>query len=306
MQYYWPEVVERLTEFNRNDLLEGEVADKVEAITQVHDYFDHDWVRVTTDPPWGTRERGARLAKPGDPPIPAEQLLEEGFYDVAIELTRRFKESKFVYGRVSMPFGAIFRDFSDIAEGMIALKREPEKCQAIVESSIPQKLEEIRAWAEVGVHGLWLGEWLCSEDVISEADYLRFAYPYDKLIVEAVNDAGLTSIHHFTGDAIPRIEHLQEMKPDVIGVEESKKSFDVGIGKVRTAVGADQCLLGNVDVYDVVERGTPEEWAREVERQIRAAGPERFVISCGSPITHDTPPEQLRDFIQTAKAVRDA
>ncbi|MBN1180631.1 MAG: hypothetical protein JXD18_15585 [Anaerolineae bacterium] len=305
MQYYWPEVVERLTPFTRSDLLEGAVADKIEAIAQVHEYFDYDWVRVTTDPPWGTAERSARLAKPGEPPVPAERLLDEGFYGVAIGLTRRFKDEKFVYGRVYLPYGAIFRDFSDIAGAMIALKRQPDRCQEIIEGAIPQLLEEVRAWAEVGVHALWLGEWLSSADVISERDYLRFVYPYDKVIVDAVRAAGMIPIHHFTGDAIPRMAYLQSMNPPIIGVEESRKTFDVDIGKVRAAVGPEQCLLGNVDVYDVVERGTPDDWAREVERQIRAAGPQRFIVSCGSPITHDTPPERVRDFIQTAKAVRD-
>jgi uroporphyrinogen-III decarboxylase len=76
------------------------------------------------------------------------------------------------------------------------------------------------------------------------------------------------------------------------------------MGQVRAGLGNDVCLLGNIDVYDVVERGTPEEWAREVERQITGAGPERFIVSCGSPITFDTPPQQLRDFILTAKSVR--
>jgi uroporphyrinogen-III decarboxylase len=89
-------------------------------------------------------------------------------------------------------------------------------------------------------------------------------------------------------------------------VEEPKKGFDIQMGRVREELGPDVCLLGNVDVYDVVERGTPEVWATEIERQIRAAGPERFIVSCGSPITPHTPPEQLRAYIQVAQEVRDS
>jgi uroporphyrinogen decarboxylase len=146
---------------------------------------------------------------------------------------------------------------------------------------------------------------MCSADMISERDYLEFIYPYDKIIIDAVREAGLVGIYHFCGDVVPRIKHIKTYPPTVLGVEESKKGFEIDVGRVREEAGPEICLLGNVDVYEIVEMGTPEVWANEVGRQIRAAGPNRFIVSCGSPITHDTPPEQLRDFIATAKQVRD-
>jgi uroporphyrinogen-III decarboxylase len=188
---------------------------------------------------------------------------------------------------------------------MMALKDEPERTLKIVEDAIPQRLEEIRAWAQVGVHGLWLGQWLCSADMISEADYLKFVFPYDQLIVDAVASAGMKSIYHFCGDVIPRLKHIEKINPAIFGVEESKKGFEIDIGDVRETLPDVVCLLGNIDVYDIVEQGAPDVWAREVERQIRSAGPERFIVSCGSPITFDTPPQWLRDYVLTAKDVRD-
>lgn len=304
LQFYFPEIVDEITPFSREDLEDGKLDVKVEALSLLHTYFDCDWIRVTTDPPFALMRYGDRMSRPSGEPIPAQQLLEDGHYDVAIELTRRFGKEKCIYGRVGVPYGALFGDWSDIEGAMIALKKQPERCKKIMEDSIPQRVEEIRAWAEVGVHGLWLGTWMCSADMVSEADYLEFNFPYDQIIVDAVHSAGLMSIFHFCGDAIPRLKHIKKINPVIFGVEESKKGFDVDIGKVRTGLGKDVCLLGNIDVYDVVERGSPEEWAREVERQIRSAGPERFIVSCGSPTTFDTPPRQLRDFILTAKSVR--
>ena len=293
LQYYFPEVVDQITPFSRKDLENGDLGVKVEAFSLLHQYFDCDWVRTTTDPPWAMLQR-------------TDRMLEDGVLDVAIELVRRFGKEKFIYGRVGIPYGALFGDFSDIAGAMIALKKEPERCKRIIEDAIPQRLEEIRAWSQTGVHGLWLGQWLCSNDMISEADYLNFVYPYDKIIVDAVHAAGLKSIFHFCGDIIPRLKHIKRMGPVIFGAEESKKGFEVDMVQVRAGLGNDICLLGNIDVYDVVERGTPEEWAREVERQITGAGTERFVVSCGSPITHDTPPQRLRDFVVTAQSVRDS
>jgi uroporphyrinogen-III decarboxylase len=304
LQYYFPEIVDQLTPYTRQDLEGDDVNAKVEALSELHSYFDCDWVRVTTDPPWAMTSRAMRSA---GQVIPAEQLLEEGLLDVAMALTRRFKGEKLIYGRVGLPYGVLFyKDEFDVKAGMIALKREPERCKRDIETYIPYILEAIRAWAHVGVHGLWLGQWLCSADMISEADYLEFVYPYDKIIVDAVHDAGLLSIYHYCGDVIPRLKYLTSFNPTVFGVEESKKGFDVPIGGIREGLGKDVCLLGNVNVYEIVERGCPESWACEVERQIREAGPERFIVSCGSPTTFNTAPQKLRDYVRTAKSVRDA
>jgi len=307
LQYYFPEVVDQVTSFDRDDLLQGELEVRVEAQSQLHAYFDCDWVRVTVDRERVRKQFGERaLWRPAGDPVPAEELLENGLYDVAAEVTRRFCDDKFIYGRVGIPYGALFGDWSDIAGALIALHREPDRCKQVMEDAIPQRLEEIQAWAEVGVDGLWLGQWLCSADILSEEDYLEFIHPLDQIMIDAVHSAGLISIYHFCGDAVPRLKHIKRSTPKVFGVEESKKGFEVDIGEVRAEMGPDVCLMGNVDVYHVVEMGTPEEWAEEVRRQISVAGPEKFIVSCGSPITHDTPPERVREFMSVAKQVRDS
>jgi hypothetical protein len=307
LQYYFPEIVEQVTSFSRDDYVDGELEVRVEARSQLHDYFDCDWARVTVD-----RERaqerfgGETLRRPSGDPVTAEELLDAGLYEVASEVTRRFHDDRFVYGRVGIPYGALFADWSDIAGSLIALHRDPDWCKQVMEDALPQRLEEIKAWAEVGVDGLWLGQWMCSADILSEEDYLEFIHPLDQIMIDAVESAGMASIYHFCGDAIPRLKHIKTSEPTVFGVEESKKGFEVDIGDVREEMGPDVCLMGNVDVYHVVEMGTPEEWAEEVRRQISVAGPEKFIVSCGSPITHDTPPEQVREYVAVAKEVRDS
>jgi hypothetical protein len=305
LQYYFPEIVHQVTSFDQDDLQGGEFDVRVEARVQLHEYFDCDWVRVTVDRERGREALGDRVFRPSGPPLPAEELLELGLYDVAAEVTRRLHDDRFVYGRVGIPYGALFADWSDIAGSFMALRRDPDWCKQVMDDALPQRLEEIRAWAEVGVDGIWLGQWMCSADILAESDYLEFVHPYDQTMIDAVHAAGMVSIYHFCGDAVPRVKHIKKSKPTVFGVEESKKGFDVDIGDVRAEYGPDVCLLGNIDVYHVVEMGTPEEWVAEVRRQISVAGPEKFIVSCGSPITHDTPPQQVREFVATAKRVRD-
>lgn len=296
LEYYFPEIVDQVTPFTRNDLLQDDITVRANALSALHEYLDCDWVRVPSYP--------QSKREPSNRPVPEEQLVETDPYDIASEMARRF-DHKFVYAEVSVAYTALFDEIPDIATAMVALKRQPARCLEIMERAIPRRLEEINTWAQVGVHGLWLGQLLCSADIISEADYLKFIFPFDKILIDAAHAAGMTTIHYFCGDVIPRLEHIGKLNPVIVGVEESKKGFLVDIERVRAEIGPKTCILGNIDAYDVLELGSPATWEAEIERQIRAAGPERFIISVGSPVTHDTPPKRLREFIKTAKRVRE-
>ena len=308
LQYYFEDVVEKITSFKKADLESGDVQRMADAHSELHDYFDCDWIRVLPSDPLKVRRNLIGDKHDAKLIIKAEQLLEEDpHFALAAEMVRRWGKEKFIYGRVFLPYPCLdLYELGSIEDRLVALKMEPEQMQRTVEAFIPQQLEEVRALSMVGVDGVWLGELLSGADIISNDDYLKFAYPGDKIIIDAVRQAGMIDIHHFTGEVMPRLPHIKELSPTCFGVEEPKKNMELDIGKIRAELGPEICLMGNIDVYGVVELAGPKEWARQVRKQIEAAGPEKFIVSCGSPITGDTPPQKLRDFIRTAKEVRDS
>lgn len=308
LQYYFHYVVEKITPFKEADLENGDIQKMADAHSALNDYLDCDWIRVLPHLPLKVRreligdKHNAKLV------IKAEQLLEEDpHFGLAAELVRRYSKEKFIYGRVFLPYPCLdLYQLGSIEDRLLALKDEPDRVQRTVEAFIPQQIEEVRALSMVGVHGVWLGELFSGADLISNDDYLKFAYPGDKILIDAVRDAGMIDIHHFLGEVMPRLSHVKELSPTCFAVEEPKKNMDLDIGKIRAELGPEMCLMGNIDVYSVVEQAGPEQWAHHVQKQIEAAGPEKFIVSCGSPITPDTPPQKLRDFIRTAKEVSDS
>ena len=165
LQYYFPEVVEHLTSYSREAFVSrGSVEMKADAWTQLHSYFDCDWVRVTADPSRIVEQDGETADFAALDALPVEEIVARGCFDLARELVKRFKAEKFVYGRVQVPYGALFGNWKDIAEALIMLKRDPDRAKRLIDGSLPRRLEEVRAWKEVGVDGLWLGQWMCSAD----------------------------------------------------------------------------------------------------------------------------------------------
>jgi uroporphyrinogen-III decarboxylase len=61
------------------------------------------------------------------------------------------------------------------------------------------------------------------------------------------------------------------------------------------------CLVGNVDSVEVMLRGTPGDVRRAVQAQLPAAKNGGFIASTGSPLTVDTPPENVRAFMRAAR-----
>jgi len=323
LQYYLPYIIDKISSFTWVDLFQGGVEEQRRAIIKAYSFFGCDWVRVWPNlsvlnsgkhqdkvdkpskkfPGWGTtnpekklsiKEIEAKVEMFSPQTIPSR-------YELARKVADELGKKVFIYGRVRTPYSSLYNYFT-IEDGLVALHDEPELCKKILDKSLEQQLKEIREWATTGVHGLWLGEWLASADIISERDYLEFVFPYEKVLIEAVRSAGLIDIFHFTGEVIPRMKYIRKLKPRVFGIEEPKKGYDLDIGRIRKEIGQEVCLLGNMDVM-LVEKGSKDEWVFEIKRQIRDAGSKNFIVSCGSPITPDTSLARLKDFIEAVKFV---
>ena len=74
---------------------------------------------------------------------------------------------------------------------------------------------------------------------------------------------------------------------------------------VRSRVGDELCLFGNLDAYEDLEVASDEALRDEVGRQIRegSVGGRRFVVSIGSPIMPDTRPERVGAFLHMSREV---
>jgi uroporphyrinogen decarboxylase len=76
----------------------------------------------------------------------------------------------------------------------------------------------------------------------------------------------------------------------------------IDIRKAKQKAGEKICLLGNLDPINVLYRGTPEMAGKEAERIIKI-GKENggYLFNSGEMIPRDTPEENMRAMIQTAK-----
>ena len=86
---------------------------------------------------------------------------------------------------------------------------------------------------------------------------------------------------------------------DALAFEESKKGFVIDLREVRRVVGPARPLLGNLDVT-LLRDGDAGTVRAAVTEQYRRAGP-LLAMSCGSPVTLDTPPAKLDLLVEATE-----
>ena len=231
----------------------------------------------------------------------AEDLIADGSLDYASAVVREFGESLFVVASIDDPFWGMNRCFG-LHDMLTNLVEHPDWAERALERNTLASIELVKAYAEVGVDGIWHECTYSSRDMISLAHFSRFAAPYTGRLIRETGAAGMKSILYFCGDPGDRLEDLVGMNPTCIALEEDKKQYGLELGRIDEAVGGRACLLGNVDAVGVLQDGTPEEIGAELDRQFeigRRNG--RFVMSLGSPVTPSTPIARVAEFIELAR-----
>lgn len=229
------------------------------------------------------------------PTFEAPDALIADQRDATRRALQRWGERHLLHTSIGTPYWACYSALG-FAGMMETMRGDLALLLAIIERTLHNLLQRVKVVAASGLKCLFVEECLSSSDLISEADYLEFCHPFTRELLQAARDAGLRTVYYFCGGIEDRLEHLAALPADALAFEESKKGFVIDLGQVRGAVGPERPLLGNLDAT-VLRDGDAEAIRRAVGEQYRQAGP-LLAMSCGSPVTLDTPPEKVDGLVE--------
>lgn len=238
------------------------------------------------------------------PPIAtAEELLASGEYDFAKKLIEHFGASVFLYTGTLAPFPHCFYllGHERLFDAMFS---QPDLLFALMERQNEVIRQQARLARMLGLHGVDVMEFFCSADLISEKDYLRFAFPYEQMAVRAVREEGLVASMNLMGWIEPRLPHIARLDLNCLQVEAGLKGYDNDLVTCRQALGEEVCLFGNAHAVWVIEQGDEAAWRASALEQAKAIGKQhRYVIGHGTPITWKTSPERFRRFAEFTRGI---
>lgn len=203
------------------------------------------------------------------------------------DLVSRYKGKRSIWfgQRAAFMWSAFLMGFENM---LMALVAEPKLAGAVMDMVLETNMSivrrAIRAGAEVVVVP---DDWahnsgpLMSPKVFSELILPRF-----QKMVDLIHDEGGLVLKHTDGNIYPILDMLVATGIDALNPIEPKAGMD--LVTVRERVGSKLCLVGNIDVSELLPHGTPEEVEQTVRQAMLDGGRDGSFIVASSNSIHSS------------------
>jgi MtaA/CmuA family methyltransferase len=152
------------------------------------------------------------------------------------------------------PFSLATRSW---ARGVLMALTDPDRedlVRRLLDYATQQVIRYARALIDAGAHMTGMGDSIAGPDVCSPALYRRFAWPYERQVVETLAAGGTMIGLHVCGDSTRIID-------DMVGTGSRLLAVDHKVSRaaVKEAARGVTTLIGTVDPSGVLARGTPDD-----------------------------------------------
>ena len=219
--------------------------------------------------------------------IPAVGDARTGLYiKAAADAKARITDRPVLAGVIG-PFSLAGR-LMDVSEALANCICDPDFVHAVLRKTTAFLKAYAQAYKNAGLDGIVMAEPLSG--LLSPALETEFAAPYDKELIDAVQDAHFAVIYHNCGPNTPK------MTASLAGLGASAYHFGdaVLLREMLDAMPSDRPVLGNISPSAEFLGGTPESMTAAVQKLLSAcADCPNFLLSSGC----DIPPAASFDNI---------
>ncbi|MBA7567812.1 Uroporphyrinogen decarboxylase [subsurface metagenome] len=153
------------------------------------------------------------------------------------------------------------------------------------------------AQLKAGADALWLGDCVATSHFISPQQYEDHAAEPAALSAGRIRERGGIVFYHGNEKSIPHLKIMASLSFDAINIGEG-----VDIGEVKTEIGDQVCIMGNLDTINDLQPGSPEEVEQVVKNIVKKAKPGGGYIFCtGEGVPDNTPVENVRAMMRAVK-----
>jgi len=200
------------------------------------------------------------------------------------------------------PFVAVAYAFG-FESALTLLAENPRVYSRLMELYLDHFRPHFEWAARAGYDGRHMVESWCSADMISPEAYRNWVAPLHRASVQMIHACGLKADFYSPGWFLPMLGDVRGQGWDMIRIDDQCRGEDLDIGEARTLLGPDQCLLGNLSAYSLLN-GNWSEIAARTRYQIESAGGDRpFILSTGSGLCDGTDPAIVDRWLNYAASL---
>ncbi|MCC6681290.1 MAG: hypothetical protein IT445_10365 [Phycisphaeraceae bacterium] len=219
----------------------------------------------------------------------AAELIEAGCLDAAREVTAEaHKRGLFVVGMAAgQTINSLVTWMGDSQAAMIAMIEQPDLVCQLFHMATDRSIEVMKAFARIGVDGLYIGDSYASSSVISPQLYADLCVPAYSRAVQAAHALDLLVYKHCCGNYNPLLEHLKELALE--GIEGMDPTSGMTVARTREVLGNAVCCIGGVSCLTLL-RAEPAQVHAEALACIDAGGRHgRYVLGSACAVPRATP-----------------
>ena len=197
------------------------------------------------------------------------------------------------------PFAHAAWHFLGMMETCMGLLDDPDFVSLAVRMNTDFNVELSLRLAEAGADVFWITEDLGSNNqpLINPRHYREIFLPHLRELVDTILSLGKPVVLHSDGYIMPFLPDLVET--GISGLNPIQQSANMDLAQVKAEYGDRLCLVGNVDNYNIMERGTPEQVEAAVKECIQAAGAGGGYILASDHTMHEPiSAENVRAFVE--------
>jgi uroporphyrinogen decarboxylase len=174
---------------------------------------------------------------------------------------------------------------------------QEEPLERLLDYSAHITLQFLTLMAGAGAHMLSNGDSMAGPELVSPALYRRYALPWEQQIVRRAHELGLPYVLHICGSTQRILGAMVSSGADGLELDQRTDAQ-----QARDLIDGRAVFVGNIDPSGVLAHGSTGEVEEATRRLLRVfAGTPRFVLNAGCAIPAETPPENLRAMITTAR-----
>jgi uroporphyrinogen decarboxylase len=223
----------------------------------------------------------------------------EVWLEAVRRLRRYFGDEIYVRGNCDQAPFSLAAAMRGSAEWMMDLL-EPaneEDAHRLLEYTTAAVIQFVELMVEAGAHMVSNGDSPAGPSVISPGLYRRFAWGYEKRVVEAAHARGLPYLLHICGKTEPILAEMVATGADALELDQKTDAR-----RARDILGGRTTFVGNLDPSEVLARGS----VSDVEAKTRELlaifrGNPRFILNAGCAIAATTPEENIHAMVRVAR-----
>ena len=179
---------------------------------------------------------------------------------------------------------------------MDLLTEEPEVIHHALEWATEAHIRFARAQFQAGAHATSMGDAYASPNLISPEMYRAFAFPYERKVVQALEDLKKPYSVHICGDTSAIVEDMGRLGAKILEID-----WKSDMGHARRLVPEDVVLMGNINPSDPMCIGTPEDVRAKAKAIIEGTRGRGIILSSGCALGTNTKPENMQALVESAK-----